>query len=103
MLVLDRLIGLASPEAGAYSRTSTRRQPDPLQHRRRGNQNACRPKVGEHRQNDGLAAIRGPRRIRTNPKAGPPVVEAKTAKPHKLLQLEQMLAASFGSACILAE
>lgn len=43
------------------------------------------------------------RRIRTNPEAGPPVVEAKTAEPDKLLHLKQMLAAGFGSACIISE
>jgi hypothetical protein len=62
---------------GLLSRASTGSQPDSLQHRRRGKQDAVRPQMGEHRLDDRFAAIRGPCRVRADPKTGPPVGETE--------------------------
>ena len=78
---------------GLLSRAGPRGQPDPLQHRRRGKQNAVRPQMGEHRLDDGLAAIRGPGRVRADPKAGAPVGQPETPQAQISLQLDRMLAA----------
>ena len=59
------------------SRPGLRGQPDTLQNRRRRKQDAARLQIGEHRLDDGLAAIRGPCRVRADPEAGPPVGETE--------------------------
>jgi hypothetical protein len=38
---------------------------------------AVRPQMGEHRLDDRFAAIRGPCRVRADPKTGPPVGETE--------------------------
>jgi hypothetical protein len=62
---------------GLLSRPCTSGQSDSLQHRCRRKQDAVRPQMGKHRLDDGFAAIRGPCRVRADPKTGPPVGETE--------------------------
>jgi hypothetical protein len=49
--------------------------------------------MGEHRLDDGLAAIRGPRRIRADPETGAPVGQPETPQARVSLQFDRMFAA----------
>ena len=49
--------------------------------------------MGEHRPDDGFAAIRGPRRVGAHTKAGAPVRQTETPQSQISLQLDGMLAA----------
>jgi hypothetical protein len=46
-------------------------------HRCYWKQDAARPQMGEHRLDDGLAAIRGPCRVHADPETGAPVGETE--------------------------
>ena len=58
---------------GFLSRASTRGQPDPFEHCRWRQHDAAYSQMSEHCLDNGFATIRGPRRVRANPKAGAPV------------------------------
>ena len=78
---------------GLFSRACTRSQPDSLQHRRRRKQDAVGSQMGEHRLDDGFAAIRGPSRICADPETDAPVGQSETAQGQVSLQFDRMFAA----------
>jgi hypothetical protein len=59
--------------------------------------------MGEHRLDDGLAAIRGPGGIHADPKARTPFVETEAAEAQEPLEFEQMLAPRLRPAAVFAE
>ena len=59
--------------------------------------------MGEHRLDDGFAAIRGPRRVRADPQAGAPIGESEAPKGQELLEFDQMLPARLAPARVFAE
>ena len=81
--------GLERLLAGAHPR----RQSDPLQHRRGGDEHVARPQMREHRLHDRLAAIGGPGGVRAHLQAGAPVGQPEAAQAKKLLQLDRVLPA----------
>ena len=62
---------------GFLARPCTGCQANSLQHRCCWKQDAVRPQMGEHRLDDGLAAIRGPCRVRADPETGAPFGETE--------------------------
>ena len=88
---------------GLLSRPCTGGQPDSLQHRPCGKQNAVRPQMREHRLNDGFATIRSPCRVRADPKTGPPVGYPETPQGQVSLQFNRMFAAGLIPLCVVGE
>ena len=88
---------------GFLSRPGSRGQPNSLQHRRRRKQDAARPQIGEHRPDDGFAAIRGPGRVGAHTKAGAPVRQTEAPQSQIPLQLDGVFAAGLVSLRIVGE
>ena len=68
-------------------------QPDPLQHRYRGEEHVVCPQMGDHRPDDRLPAVGGPGCIRARPQAGAPIGEPEAAKLQIPLKLDRMFPA----------
>jgi hypothetical protein len=59
--------------------------------------------MGEHRLDDGFAAIRGPCPVSAGSEAGAPIGETEASEGQLPLKFEQMLAAGFGPAGVFSE
>ena len=88
---------------GLPSSAHPSRQSDPLQHGRCGQKHIGSPQMGEHCQDDRLAAIGGPRSVRAHLQAGPPVGQPEVPQAEMLLQLDRVLPAGLIPECVVGK